>query len=95
MSTGYSASLPPSVPWSFVAVGPEETNPEDCRVVVVPVPYDATTSYRGGAREGPRAIIEASRYLEDYDIELNREIYQVGIHTAQSFIEAEVIATKP
>jgi len=81
MSTGYSASLPPSVPWSFVAVGPEETNPEDCRVVVVPVPYDATTSYRGGAREGPRAIIEASRYLEDYDIELNREIYQVGIHS--------------
>ena len=50
-------------------------------MVVVPVPYDFTTSYRAGAREGPRAIIEASRYLEDYDIELDREIYRVGIYT--------------
>jgi agmatinase len=81
MSTGHSTSLPPFIPWSFAAVGPQETSPEDCRVVVVPVPYDATTSYRSGAREGPRAIIEASRYLEDYDIELEREIYQVGIYT--------------
>ena len=63
MSTGHSISMPHSVPWSFAAVGPQESNPEDCRVVVVPVPYDATTSYRAGAREGPRAIIEASRYL--------------------------------
>ena len=81
MSTGHSTPLPPSVPWGFAAVGPQESNLEDCRVVVVPVPYDATTSYRGGAREGPRAIIEASRYLEDYDIELKREIYRVGIYT--------------
>ncbi|MDP6494198.1 MAG: agmatinase [Dehalococcoidia bacterium] len=73
--------FPPSVPWSFAAVGSEETNLKDCRVVVVPVPYDSTTSYKGGSREGPRAIIEASRYLEDYDIALGREIYQVGIHT--------------
>ena len=61
MTTGHSTPLPPSIPWSFAAVGPQETSPEDCRVVVVPVPYDATTSYRGGAGEGPRAIIEASR----------------------------------
>ena len=71
----------PSMPWGFAGVGPDEAGPEDCRVVVVPVPYDSTTSYRGGAREGPRAIIEASRHLEDYDIELGREIYRVGIHT--------------
>ena len=81
MTPGHSTPLPPSIPWSFAAVGPDDTNLEDCRVVVVPVPYDATTSYRGGAREGPRAIIEASRYLEDYDIELKREIYRVGIYT--------------
>jgi len=81
MSTGHFSQLPPSVPWSFAAVGPEETSLDDCRVVVVPVPYDSTTSYRGGAREGPRAIIEASRYLEDYDIELGREIYRVGVYT--------------
>ena len=71
----------PTMPWGFAGVGPDEVGPEDCRVVVAPIPYDSTTSYRGGAREGPRAIIEASRYLEDYDIELGREIYRVGIHT--------------
>ena len=70
-----------SVPWSFLAATPEESRPEDCRVVVLPVPYDSTTSYMGGAREGPHAIIQASRHLEDYDIELGRETYQVGIHT--------------
>ena len=47
----------------------------------MPVAYDSTTEWRNGAREGPQAIIDASRYLELYDIELDREIYEVGIHT--------------
>ncbi len=81
MASGHPSPFPASVPWSFLAVGPEETNAKDCRVVVLPVPYDSTTSHMGGAREGPRAIIEASRHLEDYDIELGREVYRVGIHT--------------
>jgi len=45
------------------------------------VPYDSTTDWRSGARDGPRAIIDASQYLELYDLELEREIYRVGIHT--------------
>jgi len=45
------------------------------------VPYDSTTDWRSGARDGPWAIIDASRYLELYDLELKRETYQVGIHT--------------
>lgn len=51
------------------------------RVVILPVPYDATVEWRAGAREGPQAIIAASHYLEFYDLELGREIQQVGIHT--------------
>ena len=81
MASGHPSTHPISVPWSFLAIAPEETNAVECRVVVLPVPYDSTTSYMGGAREGPRAIIEASRHLEDYDIELQREVYRVGIHT--------------
>jgi agmatinase len=50
-------------------------------VVVLPVAYDGTTEWCSGARDGPRAIIDASEYLELYDIELDREIYEVGIHT--------------
>ena len=55
--------------------------PESAGVFVIPVPYDGTTSFRGGARHGPDAIIDASRHLEDYDIELDRDISEVGIHT--------------
>ncbi|MEO8877527.1 MAG: arginase family protein, partial [Polyangiaceae bacterium] len=33
--------------------------PEDARVVLVPVPWDATTSYRAGTANGPAAILEA------------------------------------
>ena len=43
----------PSMPWGFAGVGPDESPLESSRVVVLPVPYDSTTSYRGGAREGP------------------------------------------
>ena len=48
----------------------------------MPVPYDSTTSYKGGARHGPKAIIAASRQLEDYDLELDRDLSEVGIWTA-------------
>ena len=54
---------------------------ETSRVVVLQVPYDSTTEWRGGARDGPIAIIDASQYLELYDHELGREVFQVGIHT--------------
>lgn len=44
------------------------------RVVILPIPYEATTTYRRGCENGPDAILEASRYLELYDEELDREI---------------------
>jgi agmatinase len=54
------------------------------RVVVVPVPFDGTTCYRPGTREGPQAIVDASRNLELYDTELRRSPYTVGIHTLRA-----------
>ncbi|MBI2862389.1 MAG: agmatinase, partial [Chloroflexi bacterium] len=65
----------------FAGVPPESANWEHARVVILPVPYDSTVSSKVGAREGPRAIIDASLDLEWYDPELDRETYQVGIHT--------------
>jgi agmatinase len=51
------------------------------RVAVLPVPYDATTTARAGAREGPYAIIDASADMELFDLVLLRDTYQVGIAT--------------
>lgn len=49
--------------------------------VVLPVPYDSTTEWHSGARNGPRAIIDASYYLEWFDLEIGKEIHTCGIHT--------------
>lgn len=68
-------------PRNFGSLPAEYASLESSRVVVLPVPYDSTTSYRSGARDGPRAILDASGYLEMYDIELKKDICEVGIHT--------------
>jgi agmatinase len=65
----------------FMHLDAEDTAFDTARVVVVPVPFDGTTCYRPGTREGPHAIIDASRNLELYDAELRRSPYTVGIHT--------------
>ncbi|TSA38505.1 MAG: agmatinase [Porphyromonadaceae bacterium] len=51
-------------------------------VVILPVPYDATSTWIRGADRGPDAILEASANMELYDIQTNREVYLEGIHTA-------------
>jgi agmatinase len=53
----------------------------DALFVVVPVPYDLTSTYQPGSRRGPAAIIEASTNMELYDDELKKETYMAGIHT--------------
>ncbi|HVR42267.1 MAG TPA: agmatinase family protein, partial [Thermoanaerobaculia bacterium] len=62
-------------------------SPEDSRVVVVPVPFEATTSYGGGTSRGPAAMLEASRQIDLYDHETG-EPYRRGI--AMLPIPAEV-----
>lgn len=50
----------------------------DARVVIVPVPYEATTSYGGGAADGPAAVLSASRQVDLFDVETGRP-YEAGI----------------
>jgi agmatinase len=68
-------------PRNFAWLSPEDSDYLHSRVVILPVPYDSTTSGWGGAREGPDAIIDASANMELYDIGLGSEPYRVGIHT--------------
>jgi agmatinase len=69
---------------AFMHLDDAQTAFETSRVVVVPVPFDATTCYRPGTREGPQAIIDASRNLELYDTELRSNPCDVGIHTLRA-----------
>src|ERR1051325_7160275 len=52
--------------------------PEESRVVIVPVPFEATTSYGGGTSRGPQAVLEASRQVDLFDHETGRP-YAAGI----------------
>jgi len=54
---------------------------EKASVVVLPVPYGKTVSYRKGTEKGPKAILDASDKLELFDEELQKEVYKVGINT--------------
>ena len=65
----------------FVAPPEEYTAYERARVVVLPVPYDSTTTARAGAREGPGTIIAASEDMELFDVGLGYDPYRWGIHT--------------
>lgn len=69
------------LPRSFLGLDEKAGAFETARAVVLPVPYEATTSYGGGTGAGPAAIIEASRYIELYDQELDSEPYEIGIAT--------------
>lgn len=51
------------------------------KIVILPVPFDKTTTYQKGSDLGPEAMIEASRNLELYDIETNSTVYLKGIFT--------------
>jgi agmatinase len=68
----------------YTLFGIEGSSYEDAKVAVLPVPYDSTSSYKVGSREGPRAIIEASRNLEPYSEELGEAISdRIGIFTLE------------
>ncbi len=71
---------------SFLHLDAEWCGFEQAGAVVLPVPYEYTTSYGKGTEGAPEAILRASHYLELYDEELDVEIYRLpkGIATLPS-----------
>ena len=80
------------LPFAYGGLLPEESAFDQSQVVILPIPYEQTTTYGTGTKEGPMAIIAASRHMELYDEELDFEAYRVGIHTLR---ELEPIASGP
>ena len=74
-------SASPLIPHNFLALTQEQSSLEAAKVALIPVPYDSTTSFRSGSRDGPEAMITASYGLEDYDFELELDVSEIGIHT--------------
>lgn len=75
------------VPHNFGGLPEKFSNYKKSKVVILPVPFDKTTTWLKGSDKGPEAIIEASQNMELYDIETNSEVYKIGI-----FTEKEIVA---
>ena len=77
-----SDDLPHQGPWNFLGLPRDLAAPARARAWVLPIPYEGTTSYGAGTRNGPAAIIAASRQVELFDREFDGEpAAQFGVHT--------------
>lgn len=57
------------------------------KAVIIPVPYDGTSTWGKGADAGPEALLAATENMELYDIETGTEVYREGIHVAPAITE--------
>lgn len=72
------------IPFNYCGLPDEFSTFDSSAIVVLPVPFDETSTWLKGADRGPDAIIEASRHLELYDHETDTEVYKKGIFTASA-----------
>jgi len=79
---------PELIPPNFLGLPAETAAYDKARVVVLPVPFEATTSYGTGTRGGPDAILAASRQVETFDADLGCDLADAPIHTHPSVAPA-------
>ena len=60
---------------------------EQSKIVLIPVPYDGTSTWQKGADKGPEAFLNASENMELYDIETDSEVYKEGVYLADAITE--------
>ena len=70
----------------FLGLAPEEYSYESARVIVVPVPFEASVSYGSGTAGGPQAILEASCQVEFLDALIDRDYTGFGIYTLEPMV---------
>ncbi len=65
----------------FGGVLPTRCRFDDAAAVILPVPFDRTTSYVSGTRHGPRELLLASSQVELWDEEVGADVHSRGIFT--------------
>ncbi len=72
--------MPEHIPGAFL-----DLDPDSCTLAalgrVLPVPYEATTTYQRGTARGPAALIAASQQVEHFDEWLDDEVPRYGART--------------
>ena len=72
---------------NFAGLDPAFSNYENSKIVILPVPYDETSTWIRGADNGPEALLDASVELEWYDVETKTQVFLNGISTAEPVTE--------
>ena len=72
---------------NYAGIADEFAQLETAKIVLIPVPYDGTSTWGKGADKGPAAFLEASENMELYDIETDSEVYAQGIHLTEAITE--------
>lgn len=72
---------------TYAGIPEEYARSGKARVVLIPVPYDGTSTWNKGADRGPEAFLTASANMELYDIETGSEVYRNGIYLAPAITE--------
>ncbi|MBD1261564.1 agmatinase [Maribacter polysiphoniae] len=72
---------------NYAGITDEFAQLETAKVVLIPVPYDGTSTWGKGADKGPEAFLDASENMELYDIETDSEVYKQGIHLTSPVTE--------
>lgn len=68
---------------TFAGIPKEYSSYDKSQVVLLPVPYDATSTWGKGADKGPEAFLEAAENMELYDIETQSVVYKNGIYLSE------------
>ena len=73
---------------NYAGIPDEYARLDNAKIVLIPVPYDGTSTWQKGADKGPDAFLEASENMELYDIETDTEVYKHGVYLAEPVTES-------
>ena len=72
---------------TYAGIPEEFARLENAKIVLIPVPYDGTSTWQKGADKGPEAFLNASENMELYDIETDTEVYKQGVYLTEPVTE--------
>lgn len=72
---------------TYAGIPEQYSKLETASVVLIPVPYDGTSTWQKGADKGCEAFLDASENMELYDIETQSEVYKEGVFLADAVVE--------
>ncbi len=73
---------------NYAGIDDQYAKLDNAKIVLIPVPYDGTSTWQKGADKGPKAFLEASENMELYDIETETEVYKQGVFLADPITES-------